>query len=160
MRYCLVFLFLFSGCVQQHENYAPVDWNAGAVPIQPEKKPEPTKTSTLEILLKLHNEQRELKGRSAFVLDPYLCQYAQKHAEWMAHHHNLQHSNVSVLIGKYSAAGENIAWNQPTEKKVVEDWMKSSGHRANIMNRNFTKVGFGIARTSNGEPYWCTCFGG
>lgn len=62
-------------------------------------------------------------------------------------------------MSKYSTAGENIAWNQRTEKEVVRDWMDSSGHRANIMNRNFTKVGFGVARAKNGSLYWCTVFG-
>jgi uncharacterized protein YkwD len=117
-------------------------------------------SKSVQMLLHLHNEQREKKGLSDFVLDPYLCQYAQKHAEWMADKNILKHSNINNLMDRYYTAGENIAWNQKTEVEVLDSWMHSSGHRANIMNRNFTKIGFGIAPTKKGELYWCTCFAG
>lgn len=167
MRNLILFIFLFLvGCTNQSSTpqYDPVDWNS-----QPSSDSErfspPTENSneipsTLQILLKLHNDQRELKGRAGLQLDSYLCQYAQKHAEWMAGRNNLKHSDINALMGKYYAAGENIAWNQQNEKEVVTAWMNSPGHRDNIMNRSFTKVGFGVAYNSKGEPYWCTCFGG
>jgi len=110
-------------------------------------------------LLNLHNQQRELKGRTDLELDDYLVKYAQKHAEWMASKNNLKHSDISVLMGKYHTAGENIAWNQEDEKEVTNAWMNSSGHRANILNRSFTKVGFGKATAKDGSLYWCAVFG-
>jgi len=113
-----------------------------------------------EKLLQLHNTQRNLKGRPNLELDPYLCEYAQKHADWMASANRLKHSNISNLMDKYYTAGENIAWNQQNEEEVVDGWMHSSGHRANILNRGFTKVGFALQYNKSGEPYWCTCFGG
>ena len=109
-------------------------------------------------LLKLHNTQRELKGRVGFTLDSGLCEYAQKHAEWMAKHHSMTHSNISVLVNRYGFVAENIAWNQRTEEEVVNAWMNSEGHRINIMNRNYTKIGFGIV-IKNNEIWWCTNFG-
>lgn len=167
MRHWIVaFLLVFSvGCLPQSNStpYDPVDWNSTAptVPTTPPPAPQVSEVpATIQTLLKLHNEQRELKGRSGFVLDSYLCKYAQNHAEWMAKKNNLKHSDISALMGQFSTAGENIAWNQRDEQEVTTAWMNSSGHRANIMNRNFTKVGFGVAYNSNGEPYWCTCFGG
>lgn len=158
MSLCMV------GCLPTGNTpYNPVDWNSTppVAPVEPQPTP-PTHEvpATIQALLKLHNEQRELKGRPGLELDQYLCDYAQNHAQWMADRSNLKHSNISVLMGKYSTAGENIAWNQRTEKDVVNDWMNSSGHRANILNRSFTKVGFGVAYNSRGEPYWCTVFGG
>lgn len=143
-------------------SYNPVDWDSHnpPSPVVPDTPPAPQAPTTVQTLLKLHNQQREMKGRADLELDPYLCQYAQTHAEWMASHNNLKHSDISRLMGRYSTAGENIAWNQRTEEDVVNDWMHSSGHRANILNRSFTKVGFGVAYNQNGEPYWCTCFGG
>jgi len=110
-------------------------------------------------LLLLHNKQRELRGRTRLEIDVYLEKYAQKHAEWMASKHNLQHSDISVLMGKYHNAGENIAWNQENEAEVVDAWMKSPGHRDNIMNRQFSKVGFGVAPAKDGSLFWCTVFG-
>ncbi|MBM0239775.1 CAP domain-containing protein [Micromonospora sp. ATA32] len=53
--------------------------------------------------------------------------------------------------------GENVAWNQKTPAAVMDAWMNSPGHRANILNCGFTEIGVGIA-TSNG-PYWTQDFG-
>jgi uncharacterized protein YkwD len=153
-----------TGCPQQNTSTGWVDWDNTDSPIVvPEKPATPPKSdypATIQTLLNLHNRERELKGRAGLVIDPYLVEYAQNYAESMAQRDRLVHSNISVLMSKYSTAGENIAWNQRTEEEVVRDWMNSSGHRANIMNRNFTKVGFGEARTKNGSLYWCTVFGG
>lgn len=160
MNHWILALFLLSiaGCPIRQSHYDLVDWESHSP-----KGTEPGIIETpdsLQILLKLHNDQRELKGRSGFQLDPYLSQYAQKHSDWMASANKLKHSSIGALMNKYSTVGENIAWNQKTEAEVVDAWMHSSGHRANIMNRNFTKIGFGISYNRNGEPYWCTCFGG
>ena len=57
----------------------------------------------------------------------------------------------------YRRAGENIAWGQRTPKEVVNAWMNSSGHRANIMNENFTKIGVGYYQ-HNGVNYWSQLF--
>lgn len=155
MRICILILMLLclTGCPSTQQPYHPVDWQSPSTLAD-------TVSATLQALLRLHNEQRELKGRQGLTLDPYLCEYAQHHAEWMANHNNLQHSNISKLMGKYYAAGENIAWNQSNEKEVVVAWMNSTGHRENILSRTFTHVGFGVAFNKNGEPYWCACFGG
>lgn len=161
MRIILFSFLIFAGCQSGPTAYDPVDWHSTPVPQQQEQKPQEQKEeipSTTKELLRLHNYQRELKGRSGLQLDPYLCDYAQKHAEWMASKSNLKHSDIGKLMGKYSTAGENIAWNQQDEQEVVTAWMNSSGHRANILNRNFTKVGFGLAYNSKNQPYWCTVF--
>lgn len=159
----MMILLFCTGCpAPDVPNYPSVDWHSDPVvsPTTPKEIPSENVPATIQALLNLHNEQRELKGRPAFILDPYLCEYAQKHAEWMANRNNLQHSNINKLMGKYYTAGENIAWNQGTEKEVVRAWMNSTGHRENILNRSFTHIGFGVAFNKNGEPYWCTCFGG
>lgn len=149
-----VFLFLFAGCISfDDQNIVQETEN----PLQQiiEEKP----SEVLQNLLNLHNEKRTYKGRSELELDLFLCEYAQKHADWMASKNNLQHSTISNLFGNYSHVAENIAWNQRSEIKVVEAWMNSRGHRANIMNNQFGKIGFGVAYNANGEPYWCTVFG-
>ena len=55
----------------------------------------------------------------------------------------------------YRSAAENIAKGYATPKAVVDGWMNSSGHRANILNPNFTHIGVGFA--SNGS-YWTQMF--
>lgn len=163
----LILLVSITGCPQSRDNSGWVDWDNTANPpvlTQPTQpipsQPKSDYSATVQSLLSLHNREREMKGRASLALDPYLVKYAQDYAEEMARRNRLVHSNISVLMGKYSTAGENIAWNQRTEEEVVRDWMNSSGHKANIMNRNFTKVGFGVAKAKNGSLYWCTVFGG
>ena len=58
----------------------------------------------------------------------------------------------------YRSAGENIAWGQRSPEEVMKAWMNSSGHRANIMNPNFTTIGVGYYENANGTDYWCQLF--
>ena len=55
----------------------------------------------------------------------------------------------------YKTAGENIAKGYKTPGAVVNGWMNSSGHRANILNSSFTRIGVGYV--SNGH-YWTQMF--
>ena len=57
----------------------------------------------------------------------------------------------------YKTAGENIAKGQKTPSQVVNAWMNSSGHRANILNASFTKIGVGYVSDGN---YWTQMFTG
>jgi len=58
----------------------------------------------------------------------------------------------------YTAAGENIAYGQSTPDEVMTAWMNSPGHRANILNTNFTQIGVGIALKANGQLVWTQTF--
>ncbi|MDD2568758.1 MAG: CAP domain-containing protein [Clostridia bacterium] len=58
----------------------------------------------------------------------------------------------------YRTAGENIAMGQPNAKSVVEAWMNSPGHKANILNSSFTKLGVGVYQSANGTMYWSQMF--
>ena len=55
----------------------------------------------------------------------------------------------------YTSAGENIAMGQTTPEQVVQAWMDSPGHRANIMNSSFTQIGVGYVASGN---YWTQQF--
>ena len=55
----------------------------------------------------------------------------------------------------YRSAGENIARGQKTPQAVVNAWMNSSGHRANILNASYTKIGVGYVSDGN---YWTQMF--
>ena len=105
----------------------------------------------------LHNKERAQKDVPQLMLGDDLEEFAQKHAEWMASHGRLKHSDLNF---DYRSRGENIAYNQQNEEAVTKAWMNSTGHRRNIMNPSFTHVGFGCAKTKNGNPYWCAVFGG
>ncbi len=59
---------------------------------------------------------------------------------------------------KYMAAGENIAYGQRTATEVMTSWMNSAGHKANILSRNYSEIGVGLAKKSDGTLYWTQQF--
>ena len=58
---------------------------------------------------------------------------------------------------RYRYIGENIAYGQRTPEEVMNAWMNSSGHRANILNNNVEYIGIGVAKR-NGICYWTQFF--
>ena len=58
----------------------------------------------------------------------------------------------------YKGAGENIAYGQKTAEAVVDAWMNSDGHRANILSGNFTDIGVGCYISPNSTIYWTQLF--
>lgn len=58
----------------------------------------------------------------------------------------------------YKTAGENIAAGYSTPEAVVNGWMNSEGHRANILSSSFNKIGVGYAVDKNGKAYWTQMF--
>lgn len=113
------------------------------------------------------NAERKAAGLPEFVPNAKLFQAAREHSANMAKQNRMSH----VLDGRthadraaaagypYSFLGENIAWNQRDCAQVVECWMRSSGHRANILSRNYTEIGIAVAVNERGERYWTQIFG-
>jgi len=58
----------------------------------------------------------------------------------------------------YMSAGENIAEGQPTATSVMAAWMNSAGHKANILSKNYSEIGVGLAKKSDGTCYWTQQF--
>lgn len=58
----------------------------------------------------------------------------------------------------FRGAGENIAYGQRTPEAVMDSWMNSSGHRANILSKSFTTIGVGYYQDGNGTGYWTQLF--
>jgi uncharacterized protein YkwD len=52
---------------------------------------------------------------------------------------------------------ENIAMGQASAAEVVADWMRSDGHRANILGSH-SRIGVAMARATDGTVYWCQQF--
>lgn len=148
MKKMLLFLCLLTGCYRQIN--------------LPEKRPEvqqkSQKASVNIMLLKLHNFERNSRSIQSLELDGDLNKYAQNHAEYMANNNSLRHSNISVLLKDYGACAENIAYGQKTPEEVVKSWMKSYGHRSNILSSDYKHVGFGYF-SIEGNIYWCAVFG-
>ena len=67
-------------------------------------------------------------------------------------------SRVRAAGYRWSTYGENIAWGQPDARTVMNAWMNSPGHRANILNCRFRNVGVAVAYDSRGVPFWTQDF--
>lgn len=120
-------------------------------------------------VLELVNAERQNAGMEPLVLDAKLVMAAQtraKELETSFEHIRPDGSSPFTAItesgyGTYMAAGENIAAGQQTPEAVVEAWMSSEGHRANILSADFDKLGVGYctAEDSYGH-YWVQLFVG
>ncbi|MFY1700904.1 MULTISPECIES: CAP domain-containing protein [Micromonospora] len=113
----------------------------------------------------LVNAERSKAGCGAVQIDDKLMTAAQRHSQDQADTRNMSHtgsdgSDVGTRLDRvgytWRTYGENVAWNQQSPAAVMDAWMNSPGHRANILNCAFTEIGVGIA-TSNG-PYWTQNF--
>ena len=60
--------------------------------------------------------------------------------------------------GLTNARAENIAYGQPDPAAVMDDWMESKGHRANILDCELRTLGVGVAEGPGG-PWWTQLFG-
>lgn len=117
---------------------------AAPAPAKPELHP------VEKAILDSTNAERARYGLPALTLDPSLEQTARRHAAWMTNSRNLQHSSIGVA--------ENIAWGQHSAQEAMSSWMSSSGHRANILNGSYRRIGVAAYTASDGSCYWCQQF--
>jgi len=96
------------------------------------------------------NAERTRRGLPALEVDGDLVKSAREHCAWMTRHRSLRHTRRPVA--------ENIAMGQRSSREVVRDWMGSSGHRANILNRSYRRIGAAAYRTESGTIFWCQQF--
>ncbi|MFN8192608.1 MAG: CAP domain-containing protein [Nocardioidaceae bacterium] len=88
---------------------------------------------------------------------------AQPWAVHLSKIHDLVHRDLNKVFDMcpgFSRLGENIAYGYPSAAAVMRGWMHSPGHRENILNKSYTRIGLGLARTSDGTRYWVQNFGG
>jgi uncharacterized protein YkwD len=164
---------------------APVAPEPQPVPepeVQPEQEPEPAPApkaapapapavaapsdgSTEGQVLALVNAERAAAGCGALSADGGLASVARAHSEDMRDRGYFDHVNLDGLDpfdradrAGVSARAENIAWGQRDAAEVMESWMTSAGHRANILNCSLTRLGVGVAQGSGG-PWWTQLFG-
>ncbi|MGC5029504.1 CAP domain-containing protein [Micromonospora sp. DT229] len=129
--------------------------------------PAPVGSATAQTtqVVELVNEERAKAGCGALSIDDKLMTAAQRHSQDQADNRNMSHtgsdgSDPGQRIDRvgyvWQTYGENVAWNQQSPAAVMQAWMNSPGHRANILNCTFTEIGVGVA-SSNG-PYWTQVF--
>ncbi|MEV7416665.1 CAP domain-containing protein [Streptomyces sp. NPDC089919] len=135
---------------------------AGAAPA-PEATASATSTATARVVT-LVNRERAKVGCRALKVNTKLTKAAQNHSKDQAVHHRMSHtgsdgSNPGQRITRagyrWRAYGENVAYGYSTPTKVMNAWMHSPGHKANILNCSFKEIGVGV---SGSNHYWTQDF--
>lgn len=123
-----------------------------------------TNQSYVEQVVALVNAERAKVNLPALTMSTDLNRAAQIRARETVQsfsHTRPNGSSFSSVLREngisYRGSGENIAWGQRTPEAVVNAWMNSSGHRANILNSNFTSIGIGYYLNGS-TPYWTQLF--
>ncbi len=96
------------------------------------------------------NAMRAQYGLPPLAVDQRLVQSARAHTAWMTRARRLRHTSRPVA--------ENIAMGQQTAQEAVRSWMSSSGHRANILGRNYSRIGVSAYTTPDGTVFWTQQF--
>lgn len=147
---------------------APTPVEKPAAPI--EKNDTTVSSSNLtyeQKVVELVNVERQKAGLSTLKMDSAISNVARAKSKDMAVNNYFAHQSPTYGSAgdmlrqfgiSWSAWGENIASGQRTPEIVVNAWMNSPGHRANILSNNFSKIGVGYVTNSNGTPYWTQIF--
>ncbi|WP_258049788.1 CAP domain-containing protein [Streptomyces finlayi] len=117
-------------------------------------------------MLALVNEERAKAGCSPLATSRGLTSLAQDLSEDMAARGFFAHTDPdgatpwdrAAKAGVLGLGGENIARGQADAQSVMDGWMNSDGHRANILNCDYKTLGVGIHHGSGG-PWWTQDFG-
>lgn len=148
------------------ENNQPEQDNSGNN--TPEIEQPETDTESLsyaEQVVALVNEERAKIGLSPVELDTEIASAAlvrTKEIKTSFSHTRPDGRKFSTVLTdngiRFRGAGENIAWGQRSPEQVMNAWMNSSGHRANILNAKYTKLGVGHFQDASGTNYWVQLF--
>jgi hypothetical protein len=104
------------------------------------------------------SEFRRSHGLSPVKVDPVLTRLAHEQAEAMAQSGNMDHNvkgSFGSRIARYPTnhAAENIAMGNATFEATLRQWENSSGHRANLLLKNVSRIGIASAGTGQ-RTYW------
>ncbi|MEU9173554.1 CAP domain-containing protein [Streptomyces sp. NPDC048420] len=125
-------------------------------------------TRTADEVVALTNRERARAGLPPLAVDPLLARAAQAYSTDMAVRAFYSHTSpegtqpwdrAAAAGSTRRSIGENIACGQRSAAEVVEGWMNSPGHRANILKPDFTHIGIGFAGGGPAATYWTQLFG-
>lgn len=120
------------------------------------------KHSQVDKILRYTNQERAAVGLPPLELDKYLSEYAMQRAgetviKWDHERPNGKEVTANKM-GNNTTMGENIAVGHPTAEAVMKGWMKSEGHRKNILKSDYTSIGIGAVEYK-GQYFWVQLFG-
>ena len=107
------------------------------------------------------NAQRDRYDRVQLKGAKCLDIFAERQAKAMAQQGRIFHQNLRPILDRCSLSmvGENVAYGYPNGKSAVSAWMRSSGHKANILNSDFRLIAVGAYQDSRGSWYVAQVFG-
>ncbi len=125
------------------------------------------RTRVEDEVVALTNAERDKAGCPTLRIDERLRDAARGHSEDMAERNYFAHTSPEGVTpwdrakdaGYPDPSGENIARGYPDAETVVQAWMESPGHRANILNCDSRAIGVGIELETGDGPYWTEMFG-
>lgn len=110
------------------------------------------------------NDARRRAGMHALTVDMNLARIASSRSTSMAAERRLSHRGWEGALRKAGlrddALGENVAYNYEDADAVMTGWMRSPGHRANILRRSFKRIGVGCVIDERGHRWWTQDFAG
>ena len=110
-------------------------------------------------VLDLVNEERAKENLPALSMDESLLATAmQRAAETSIHFSHTRPDGSNCFSANDKMMGENVAALQSTPEAVMNSWMNSAGHKANILNADYKSIGIGCF-IINGNRFWVQCFG-
>ncbi|WP_059172463.1 SafA/ExsA family spore coat assembly protein [Bacillus sp. FJAT-27445] len=118
-------------------------------------------------VISLTNQERAKHGLKALTHDWELSRVARYKSVDMRDKNYFSHTSPTYgspftmmknFGVAYRSAGENIAAGQTTAAEVVRAWMNSPGHKANILNKGYTRIGVGYAAGGSQRHYWTQMF--
>ena len=105
---------------------------------------------TEDLLIRHVNGTRKRYGLPELKVCENLMSSARQHCYWMANSGSLQHTTAPVA--------ENIALGQRDTAEVMQSWMTSPGHRANILGGRYSRIGAAAYQGAGGRIFWCLQF--
>ncbi|MGB2951867.1 MAG: CAP domain-containing protein [Gaiellaceae bacterium] len=123
-------------------------------------------------VVSLVNAHRRALGLESLRIVRTLSRAARWKALHMAHYLYMSHDDPAPPVARSAAGriaacgfrgarwGENIAYGYPTPQAVVQGWLSSPGHRANIENPGYRMTGVGVTSRSVRLVFWTQDFGG
>jgi uncharacterized protein YkwD len=107
-------------------------------------------------VLKLTNARRKAHGVKPLRAGKCPDHFAETWTRHMARTGDFSHQSLDPFFRRCDGihtAGENIAYGYETARALVSAWMHSPGHRANILNRHFHRIGISGWRSADGTTY-------
>ncbi len=87
--------------------------------------------------------------------------WARRQARRMANQDRMFHQDMGRVLDRcdLGSVGENVAAGYPTGRAAVKAWMRSPGHRANILRPGYRLLGLAVRTADDGTKYACQVFG-